>query len=103
MFLGGKIFLTVQKSRKCAYFYKKCRKTSLIVEFIKKFLLKLHLQSSLGRGKSWFQWKNIFESKLEKNISSQNWKKIFQVQLGKYFRMPSPRHVLTREAQADCG
>jgi len=76
MFLGGKIFLTVQKSRKCAYFYRKCRKISLIVEFIKKFLLKLHLQSSLGRGKSWFQWKNIFESKLEKNISSPT-KKIF--------------------------
>jgi len=70
MFLGGKILLTVQKSRKCAYFYKKCRKTSLIVEFIKKFLLKLHLQSSLGRGKSWLQWKNICQSKLEKNISS---------------------------------
>jgi len=44
--------------------------TSLIVEFIKKFLLKLHLQSSLGRGKSWLQWKNICQSKLEKNISS---------------------------------
>ena len=63
------IFDSAKKVENVHIFTKKGRKTSLIVEFIKKFLLKLHLQSSLGRGKSWFQWKNIFESKLEKNIS----------------------------------
>jgi len=83
----------VQKSRKCAYFYRKCRKTSLIVEFIKKFLLKLHLQSSLGRGKSWFQWKNIFESKLEKKYFESKLEKNISSPTGKIFldAVTSPR------------
>ena len=96
MFLGGKILLTVQKSRKCAYFYKKCRITSLIVEFIKKFLLKLHLQSSLGRGKSWLQWKNICQSKLEKKYFKSNWENISRCR-----HLATCSHVRPRQTVAD--
>merc|ERR1719188_287833 len=68
-------------------FYRKCRKfPSLMSKKCSslKSLKEIHLQSSLGRGKSWT---------LPENISSQTGKKIFQVQRGKYFR--SRRHLAT--------